>query len=592
MKVVVWGRHPSVQPGFCGVMSLFEARHLAEFGHDVTVVLPFKSRAEMSQSLKFRGYGSVEELPKFGGEFEWQAVFLDEQVKLPQSDLLIWQSIDAQEWQGEVRNATGSTRVLSKNFPKIVASAPAPLSQHSMNQFGAFDLVTFALKEDLTALQCHREFWSDISHRAAYVPRGADPTLLSPAKPNFPVVALDMPNVKDLVGIEHYLEPLRQLKIDYPDLQVTSLGGNTGLDFATPFSYRPFDAMYRDFLNPAWLYCIIDYAQSAPHIQGAIHNCDRDWDARAIYEVQTVEAQMAGAVITGYQRNIIPELINPDTSALIADFADPDDIYGVMRSAIENFEAKSAATRRRAEHLFSWKKSIRSWESAALDLVENGYQRDKIAHAAVRAPDVLRIEPVLKDKIVRVEAALHPDEKALIFNLADSARRFVEFGCGGSTKIAMQSRAGIVESIDTDPAWLERMATDEDLRPWVDEARLKLHHLDIGATKEWGYPIEMDHAKAARYAKVPWSWFPLKDVDTVLVDGRFRVVTALEAALRTGDHCRILVDDYVPRPHFSVLEELLDIEHKATSMVLFGKGERWNRQKAFALLEDYRFDPR
>ena len=229
-----------------------------------------------------------------------------------------------------------------------------------------------------------------------------------------------------------------------------------------------------------------------------------------------------------------------------------------------------------------------------LNLIDNGYKRTRktFKGTSITKGD-MAVNPNSEGKSTTSPvAALNPDEKQLLHTLIGSCRRFVEFGCGGSTKIAATTNVGHIESIETDINWIKALAADPEIVPQIESGRLRFHHIDIGPTKEWGYPVKMDVQLCSRYTKAPWSSFPLEDIDAVLVDGRFRVATALEAALRTEAHCLIIVDNYLDQPHFEELEKHLDIITSASRMVVFNKGKNWNRHIAFETLENFRLDPR
>ncbi len=56
-----------------------------------------------------------------------------------------------------------------------------------------------------------------------------------------------------------------------------------------------------------------------------------------------------------------------------------------------------------------------------------------------------------------------------------------------------------------------------------------------------------------------------KDVDLVLIDGRFRVACALKCFLHVGSDCVVAFDDYLDRPHYHVVGqfyETIDTRHK------------------------------
>lgn len=597
MKVDIIGRHPTIQPGFCGVMSLYEATHLGELGHDVRIVIPFRNAEEMRAMLKFGGVARIEDLMPEDANFDIQTVLLDGDVKLREVDVSIWQSTSTEDWSILYPLCKANGKVITKNFPKTVPGLPAPLPRSVVNQFSAFDLVAFALKEDFQSLWQYREFAQQNQHKFTYVYRGADPVILNNnQKSPSPVIAVDTPNTNDNIGIEHLLNPFERLKEKYKDLEIISLGGrDIPLNFSKRLSYMPYSEMYRKFLNPSWIYCVVDYSQSPAHIKGDIHNYDRSWDAKAIYEVQTVEAQMAGCIIAGYRKNVIPELVDPNSSLLWGDFATEDEITDHLDKAIsQGREALSSKVRARAEFSFSWKGSVKNWEHAMLNLVENGYDRTRKVFPAISdytGSQHLRHGPDAK-AAAGVVAALKLDEKLLLHELANVSRQVVEFGCGGSTKIMLRSRLDKLVSFETSVEWIENVLSDPELAPEAASGRFEAHHIDIGPTHQWGYPVDLDAAKCARYAKSPWSKVSLDTVDLVLVDGRFRVAAALEAALRTEHHCVIAVDDYLDRPHYNVLEEHLDIAIQASRLVVFRKGEKWNRHKAFKTADEYRMDPR
>lgn len=592
MKINIIGRHPTIQPGFCGVMSLYESIYLAKAGHEVELKIPFSNKQEMTHLLKLKSFESLNKLPKQGREFFISPIFLDEKIKISKSDVTIWQSTSPQDWKILYPLVRAKSTVVTKNFPKFFPLHPAPISKDAQAQFETFDLVTCALKEDYQAVLQNLTFFNSTLDRVAYVPRGADPQLLNTLnKSNHPFIALDTPNTKDDCAIEHFFQPIRRLRLDFPDMEVVTLGRQISLEDTKYLSFQPFDQMYSKFLNPAWLYCVIDYGQSSPHIRGSIHAVDKRWQRKAIYEVQTVEAQMAGCVITGYRENIIPELIQENVSAVVNSFDDEDTLYDSMRNAIQNFPEKMTLIRNWAEKSFSWEESIKTWEFACNNLVLNGYDRNRIQVPLSAVSYPIAAAQHEDKKITHITAALSKDEKMLIFEYANLARRYVEFGTGGSTRIACVSKACHIESIDSSAEWIETLKNEEDIKIQMNIGRIRFHLVDIGPTREWGYPIIKDDMAWLRYSKSPWNKFPVDDVDFVLVYGRFRVACAMEAALRLHQNCRIAVDDYKDRPHYNMLESILDIEVSGSKMVIFRKGNKWNVEKAYEILENYRLDP-
>lgn len=134
-------------------------------------------------------------------------------------------------------------------------------------------------------------------------------------------------------------------------------------------------------------------------------------------------------------------------------------------------------------------------------------------------------------------AAMTPGEQALLYAAAAGATRMLEFGCGGSTALLLRANTGALLSVDSDAAWLARVATQHA------NPRLVQHHADIGRTGEWGWPVEScEPLTAWRYWGAPWVAMP--QADFVLVDGRFRIACALAAH---GRAAMVAVHDFWPR---------------------------------------------
>ena len=97
-----------------------------------------------------------------------------------------------------------------------------------------------------------------------------------------------------------------------------------------------------------------------------------------------------------------------------------------------------------------------------------------------------------------------------------------------------------------------------------------------------------------RYATTPWEFLRAHAVepDTILVDGRFRVDCILESLLNLSDgsSCVILVDDYVDRPEYAVVEQFTDRVATAGKMVTLHKKAAFDRQECLRVQSQYRRD--
>ncbi|WP_244486312.1 hypothetical protein [Bradyrhizobium viridifuturi] len=87
-----------------------------------------------------------------------------------------------------------------------------------------------------------------------------------------------------------------------------------------------------------------------------------------------------------------------------------------------------------------------------------------------------------------MKIAMDGQELTLFKSFVDLSQRYLEFGSGGSTWLACQTRKEWVISIDSSLEWLNNVGDatrDASTRPL-------LLHVDIGKLREWGYPVEKE----------------------------------------------------------------------------------------------------
>lgn len=158
----------------------------------------------------------------------------------------------------------------------------------------------------------------------------------------------------------------------------------------------------------------------------------------------------------------------------------------------------------------------------------------------------------------------------------------VEYGAGTSTLFALANGVQRIVSVETDPAWLEKLRGD----PRIDDPRLTLIHADVGPVKAWGFPLnESDKQRWPAYARLPW---PTETQATVLVDGRFRVASALTSALNTSKP--ILVHDYFNRPQYQAIETHLNLVDRVDNLAVF-QGMRCNPNTVAEAIRQVEFIP-
>jgi len=171
------------------------------------------------------------------------------------------------------------------------------------------------------------------------------------------------------------------------------------------------------------------------------------------------------------------------------------------------------------------------------------------------------------------------------------ATNYLEYGSGGSTLLAHQHVEKLV-SVESDRRFLK--AVERKLSRQRSGAQTVLMHVDIGLTEHWGKPVFTKPTtrrlrRWRKYAQAPWSFFRSRNIepDLILIDGRFRAACALESlmALREGSSCQILMDDYITRPEYRVVEEVAELVEMKGRMAVFSQRPRMDRERCQALLE-------
>ncbi len=164
---------------------------------------------------------------------------------------------------------------------------------------------------------------------------------------------------------------------------------------------------------------------------------------------------------------------------------------------------------------------------------------------------------------------------ALFMRRLDRANSYIEFGSGGSTLAAARRGVPLI-AVESDWRFLRSVRRKLVELECYDEAAQKLLYVNIGLTEAWGAPAirRPVPARLSRWRAYPAAPWPESETmaapHLVLVDGRFRVACALQAArflsARDGE---VLIDDYVDRPHYHAVERHLILVERGGRMARF-----------------------
>lgn len=625
MKLAIFGRHPVPQGGFNGVMSLFEAIEFSRLGYEVAIYIPFYDDNSYASFLEHHKIKSLDELERFGGRFDIVPVFPDGR-NFANADVIVYQSYSHRDWELFHRLCRSRGKLLTKNFPKFVASADHLSDTHVEAQFSQFDLVACALYEDYSLIRSNPDFFSKHGASVAYVPRGACPVLLHPGYKRGlpPTIGMDVPNQPDPRALAHYAEAIERLRKELPELRILSVGRALDEFQSVMVPFGRFDRIYEQFFNMCHLYCTINYEFSPDHLKARVQAESSGWSRKAIYELQNIEAQMSGCAVIGHRSNIIDELYLPgETGFNFTAFNDANGIYQLLRSLLADRTDVSRRARRFAVERFKWSECINKWHIAILDKVKEvnrttfggGVRFDdtsglhgrrvSIKEALSHRIDATASNELFLKTISFRETPLISQESKNLFKemkLKQSAfsmgaqgiqalielflqykpQSYLEFGSGISTEVAIHfhERFGYPEkivSIEQDEEYANKtrarlVGNETERAPRIHPTNITIINASVGQVDVHGEVLNGydSHrlSERLREAGCDGMLFDLALVDGPSGGGRSRLTSMMQARamLRPGAICIL---------HDALRDEELKILRALTRMDVFSAEEIW-----------------
>jgi len=183
---------------------------------------------------------------------------------------------------------------------------------------------------------------------------------------------------------------------------------------------------------------------------------------------------------------------------------------------------------------------------------------------------------------------MSPSERSLFKEGLKKSKHYFEFGSGGSTVWAVKEGL-TVKGVESDANWVD--ALKDNLG-----GKCEVEVVDIGPTKEWGFPVSSQAAdRFPEYSKAISAHTSV--FDFILIDGRFRVACTMSAILHTLDHAddadqvRIFIHDFWNRPHYHVVLQFLEVLEKVDTAGLFKLSQGVNRADVLSVWEQYAKNP-
>lgn len=157
---------------------------------------------------------------------------------------------------------------------------------------------------------------------------------------------------------------------------------------------------------------------------------------------------------------------------------------------------------------------------------------------------------------------------------------YIEHGCGGSTIFADKFFKRYY-SCDTDPNFVRFLngVTKKE----------KIEYINVGAIREWGYPIEESLENAQRISR---HFQALKKKEReedylVFIDGRCRVLTALSYVLCLKPADLLLVHDFDLREQYREILNYFQVIRHVDTLVVLRVNDRIDEAKLNAQIESF-----
>src|SRR5690606_24906756 len=150
-----------------------------------------------------------------------------------------------------------------------------------------------------------------------------------------------------------------------------------------------------------------------------------------------------------------------------------------------------------------------------------------------------------------------------------------------------------VYCIESSKDWISMMREYWWIRS-MEKKRLAVFHVDIGPTKEWGIPNGEECKELfPNYSGIIYNVIPKENIDTILVDGRFRIACTLKAIqeCNSNPNLQILIHDFSIRPNYHMILEYLDEVESADTLSVFKIKENIDYGQVMEAYEKYKYLP-
>lgn len=162
-------------------------------------------------------------------------------------------------------------------------------------------------------------------------------------------------------------------------------------------------------------------------------------------------------------------------------------------------------------------------------------------------------------------------EQDMFNKYVKKSKVYLEFGSGGSTLRVLQKSKAKIHSVESSSDWIDYLSIYFIIRKTINK-RLFFHHINIGQTGRWGYPISEDSKQLfPNYSNNIFKSLNPNTIDTVLIDGRFRAACVLSVILNitANKNTIIIIHDFWNREKYHTVLKYLNKVEKVDTLGVF-----------------------
>lgn len=177
------------------------------------------------------------------------------------------------------------------------------------------------------------------------------------------------------------------------------------------------------------------------------------------------------------------------------------------------------------------------------------------------------------------------EDIVMFYKYLEKCKSYFEFGSGGSTyQASIRDNIKRIVSIESDIEWYNK------LKLIVQNPVVEFVYCDIKSIPNtWGNPGEGSTIDDWCKYSGAIQKYGSKELDLILIDGRFRVASCLNCFDVISDSCLIAFDDFLDRPNYHIILHFYDIVDKTKNnrMVILRKKDVNSPPRE--LIEKYEF---